>query len=144
MKKLLQISLAAIAITMTAFANDTATMNVTAEVLETLTVRVDKDATFGKLAKGTTGNKATGTYSIKGEGGNVANITIDIPEDGRVRLEHISGASMYAVADHRLHSLNLVQDTYVSSRPINFTLDVPDNMVSGTYAGNVLIKARYD
>lgn len=67
-----------------------------------------------------------------------------MPEDGRVRMEHISGAALYAVADHNLHTLQLVQDTFVPSRPIKYTLDVPDNAVGGTYTGNVLIKTRYE
>ncbi|MGL4452465.1 MAG: hypothetical protein ACRCTZ_14970 [Sarcina sp.] len=143
-KNFLAILLGTFIISATSFASATDTMKVTAEVLETLTVRVDQDANFGKIAKGTTGNKARGTYSVKGEGGHTALITIDMPEDGRVRMEHESGAALYAIADHNLHSLRLVQDTFVASRPLNFTLDVPENAVGGVYQGNVLVKARYD
>lgn len=142
--KLLAICLGAFVIATTSVASDKATMEVSAEIMETLTVRIDQDANFGKIAKGTTGNKAKGTYSVKGEGGHTALITIDMPEDGRVRMEHESGAALYAVADHNLHSLRLVQDTFIPSRPLNFTLDVPENAVGGTYTGNVLIKARYE
>lgn len=138
------LTLCAIAFCAGAFANDTATMNVSAEILETLTVRVDKHAEFGRLAKGTSKNEATGLYSVKGEGGNVANIVIEMPEDRRVRMEHQSGAAIYAVADHNLHALNLVQDQYVQSRPLKFTLDVPENAVTGIYTGTVLVKARYN
>ncbi|MGL5716543.1 MAG: hypothetical protein ACRCXX_14500 [Cetobacterium sp.] len=142
--KFLAMIIGALTASSVSFASASGAMEVTATVLETLTVRVDQNASFGNIAKGSTGNKATGLYSVKGEGGNTATITIDLPEDGRVALEHESGATLYATADHLEHRLNLIQDSFVASRPINFTLDIPGNAVGGTYRGNVLVKAKYD
>lgn len=118
-------------------------MEVKATVMETLTVRTDKDVDFGKLAKGTSNNTAYGLYSVKGQGGESVNITIGGIVDNRIPMKHISGATIYATVDRINDTIVCVQDTFVQADRLNFNLSIPDNATTGEYVGEVLIKARY-
>lgn len=146
MKKLL--ILLSLTTAMTAFganSKETNTMNVSATIMETLTVRIDQHAEFGKIAKGTSGNIATGRFSVKGQGNNQAKITISgLTNDGKLTLRNISGATISADVDHTEETLSLKHDEFVAATPIRFNLNVPDNQQTGLYEGNVTIQARYN
>ncbi|ERT67958.1 hypothetical protein HMPREF0202_02176 [Cetobacterium somerae ATCC BAA-474] len=146
MKKLL--ILLSLTTAMTAFGNNNtnpANMNVSATIMETLTVRVDQPAEFGKIAKGTSGNTAIGRFSVKGQGNNQAKITISgLTNNGKLTLRNISGATISADVDHTEETLSLKHDEFVAATPIRFTLNVPDNQQTGLYEGNVTIQARYN
>ncbi len=134
--------------TMTTFGNsnsDSANMNVNATIMETLTVKIDQHAEFGKIAKGTSGNIAIGKFSVKGQGRNQAKITISgLTNDGKLALKNISGATVWANIDHTEETITLRQDEFVSAKPIKFTLDIPSNQQTGVYSGNITIQARYN
>ena len=120
-------------------------MNVNATIMETLTVKIDQHAEFGKIAKGTSGNIAIGKFSVKGQGRNQAKITISgLTNDGKLALKNISGATVWANIDHTEETISLRQDEFVSAKPIKFTLDIPSNQQTGVYSGNVTIQARYN
>ena len=146
MKKLL--ILLSLTTAIAAFGNnnpDSASMNVNATIMETLTVRIDQHAEFGKIAKGTSGNIATGRFSVKGQGNNQAKITISgLTNDGKLALRNISGATVWADTDYEEETLNLRQDEFVQAKPIKFILDVPSNQQTGVYSGNITIQARYN
>ena len=146
MKKLLM--LLSLTTAMTAFGSsnpNSANMNVNATIMETLTVRIDQHAEFGKIAKGTSGNVATGKFSVKGQGNNQAKITISgLTNNGKLTLRNISGATISADVDHTEETLSLKHDEFVAATPIRFTLNVPDNQQTGLYEGNVAIQARYN
>ena len=146
MKKLL--ILLSLTTAIAAFGNnnpDSASMNVNATIMETLTVRIDQHAEFGKIAKGTSGNIATGRFSVKGQGNNQAKITISgLTNDGKLALRNISGATVWADTDYKEETLNLRQDEFVQAKPITFILDVPSNQQTGVYSGNITIQARYN
>ena len=146
MKKLL--ILLSLTTAIAAFGNnnpDSASMNVNATIMETLNVRIDQHAEFGKIAKGTSGNIATGRFSVKGQGNNQAKITISgLTNDGKLALRNISGATVWADTDYKEETLNLRQDEFVQAKPITFILDVPSNQQTGVYSGNITIQARYN
>ena len=146
MKKLL--ILLSLTTAIAAFGNnnpDSASMNVNATIMETLTVRIDQHAEFGKIAKGTSGNIATGRFSVKGQGHNQAKIKISgLTNDGKLALRNISGATVWADTDYEEETLNLRQDEFVQAKPIKFILDVPSNQQTGVYSGNITIQARYN
>lgn len=146
MKKLLV--LLSLTTTLTTFGNsssDSASMNVNATIMETLTVRIDQHAEFGKIAKGTSGNIAIGKFSLKGQGRNQAKIKISgLTNDGKLALRNISGATVWANTDYKEETLNLRQDEFIQANPIKFTLDVPSNQQTGVYSGNITIQARYN
>lgn len=124
-------------------ATDSANMNINATVMETLTVRKDEDVEFGKLAKGTSNNKAYGLYSVKGQGGEIVDINIGGIVNNTIPMTHISGATIYATIDRVNDKITCIQDSYVQADKLNFTLDVPDSAVTGEYTGEIIIKARY-
>lgn len=146
MKKLLTLLSLTTAIAAFGSSNpNSANMNVNATIMETLTVRIDQHAEFGKIAKGTSGNIAIGKFSVKGQGRNQAKITISgLTNDGKLALKNISGATVWANIDHTEETIALRQDEFVSAKPIKFTLDIPSNQQTGVYSGNITIQARYN
>ncbi|MGL5962198.1 MAG: hypothetical protein ACRCZ0_09650, partial [Cetobacterium sp.] len=72
MKRLL---LLATLVSTIALAQTEDTMYVTANVMETLTVRVDRDVVFGNVAKGSS-NKEFGQYSVRGEAGATVRVEL--------------------------------------------------------------------
>lgn len=124
---------------------DSANMKANAEILETLTIRVDKDVEFGKLAKGSTNNKAEGLFSVKGEAGEKINISFEGLENNQINLVHQSGAIITARFEgYQQNETTLQHYEFIQMNPVKFILDVPDNVVTGKYESEFKIKARYN
>ena len=118
------------------------TMNINATVVEKLTVRVDEDAEFGRIAKGESAT-AVGKYSVKGEAGQKVRIEFGTTS-GIIPLKHVSGATMEASVSHLDEIVTLAQDAFVQATPITFTVNVPEYAVTGAYTGEMLLSARYE
>lgn len=122
-----------------------ANMKVNANVLETLTVRIDQNAEFGNIAKGSTNNKAVGKFSIKGENGETVNVTFEGLENNEIQLSHISGKTMTARFEGiQSNQMTLPNATYNQFEELRFILDVPEDIVKGTYESEFKIKVKYN
>lgn len=122
-----------------------ATMRVTANVMESLTVRVDEDVNFGNVARGSSGNLGAGKFSVKGELGSSVNITLKGLESGEIEMYHSDkNSSVTARLIDAPKTVELNRDDFVLAKPIKMSLDIPQNTRVGIYTGEFIISARYN
>lgn len=118
-----------------------ATMNINANVMDKLTIRVDEHAEFGNVTRGER-YTTVGKYSLQGEAGQ--KVLVKFGTDGVVQLKHESGASIPVTLSHTTDVVTMVPYEFVSAEPIKFTMDVVEYAVKGVYSGDILLSARYE
>lgn len=122
-----------------------ANMNVNANVLDTLTIRIDQDVEFGNIAKGSSNNTAIGKFSIKGENGETVNVKFEGLENNEIQLVHISGKTMTARFEGiQSNQMNLQNSSFNQFEELRFVLDVPEDIAKGTYESEFKIKVKYN
>jgi hypothetical protein len=126
-----------------AYGNE-AEMKASATVLETLTVRVDRDVEFGNVAKGSSGNVAIGELSVRGELGSDVRIEIEGSETGVIPLKHTDGTTLNAILVSYPSAVKLTGNDFVRAEDVVMELDVPSDANMGKYEGKIFISARYN
>ncbi|MGL4999364.1 MAG: hypothetical protein ACRC5T_10375 [Cetobacterium sp.] len=141
------IFLMALLVSTVGFAQAEDTMNVTANVLETLTLRVDKDVEFGNIAKGSL-NKEFGQYSVKGELG--ATVKVELggynTSTGELVMKGEDGINnmIASVESNSIQTIKLGTDGFVTGDDVVVYLNVADDAKVQKYSGGITLKARYE
>ena len=122
-----------------------AIMKVNANVLETLTIRIDKDVEFGNVAKGSKGSIGIGEFSVKGEQGNSVRVNIEEVDKGVIQMKHsISGAIINASIIEHPTEIQLNTQEFVKANRIAVELDVPSDSITGVYEGDIHLSVWYN
>lgn len=131
------------AVTSVLLSNDI--MEVSASVLDTLTIRIDQNVEFGKVAKGSTQNKAEGKYSVRGQQGNQVKITFEGLDNNTIDLKSNDNRILTAqYLGPKEFETNLNDSSFVSLPPLEFSLDVPQEIEQRDYLAEFKIIARYN
>ena len=131
------------AVTSVLLSNDI--MEVSASVLDTLTIRIDQNVEFGKVAKGSTQNKAEGKYSVRGQQGNQVKITFEGLDNNTIDLKSNDNRILTAkYLGPKGFETNLNDSSFVSLPPLEFSLVVPQEIEQRDYLAEFKIIARYN
>ncbi len=146
MKKL--ITLLSLTMAMTAFGapqgntDKEGKMNITAEVIQPLTVTADKDMDFGKVIQGNTAT-AESKFIITGESGE--NITVTIPEKVTLSNTKSNQNKLNVLITKRgLSTTNLGPSGSIEIPVYGLITPTKENTPTGTYTGEFTAQVRYN
>ena len=142
MKKL--ITLLSLTMAMTAFGasqgntENNENMTITAQVIQPLTVKADKNLDFGKIIQGNTAT-ANSTFTITGEAKE--NITVIIPETVQLSNEIAKSSLNVEIVSLLPHNLGNSGSTIAG---ITGTIVTAADTPTGTYTGEFTAQVRYN